>query len=60
MSVLLLVPPLPQLIRESYRINELLDPFSPFLELSPFAGHEMYDGPLPAGGIVTGIGRIAG
>ncbi|ORY72420.1 carboxyl transferase [Leucosporidium creatinivorum] len=46
------------LVRE--RINELLDPFSPFLELSPFAGHEMYDGPLPAGGIVTGIGRIAG
>ncbi|KAK4058543.1 hypothetical protein OIO90_000705 [Microbotryomycetes sp. JL221] len=46
------------LVRE--RINELLDPFSPFLELSQLAGHEMYDGPLPAAGIVTGIGRING
>jgi 3-methylcrotonyl-CoA carboxylase beta subunit len=59
-SVLLSLPALPKLIRGLYRINELLDPFSPFLELSPFAGHDMYDGPLPAGGIVTGIGRIAG
>lgn len=42
------------------RINELLDPFSPFLELSAFAGHDMYEGPLPAAGIVTGIGRING
>ena len=42
------------------RIEQLLDPFSPFLELSPFAGHEMYDGPLPAAGIITGIGRISG
>lgn len=53
--VLLLIHPL-----RTRRINELLDPFSPFLELSPFAGHDMYDGPLPAGGIVTGIGKIAG
>ncbi|KAK4053538.1 hypothetical protein OIV83_001706 [Microbotryomycetes sp. JL201] len=42
------------------RINELLDPFSPFLELSQMAGHEMYDGPLPAAGIITGIGRVNG
>ncbi|SCZ93627.1 BZ3500_MvSof-1268-A1-R1_Chr6-3g08781 [Microbotryum saponariae] len=46
------------LVRE--RIHELLDPFSPFLELSPLAGHDMYDGPLPAAGIVTGIGRVHG
>lgn len=46
------------LVRE--RIEKLLDPFSPFMELSAFAGHEMYEGPLPAAGIVTGIGRIAG
>ncbi|KAL8292632.1 hypothetical protein RQP46_001244 [Phenoliferia psychrophenolica] len=46
------------LVRE--RIQELLDPFSPFLELSSFAAHEMYEGGLPAAGIVTGIGRISG
>lgn len=42
------------------RIQELLDPLSPFLELSPFAANDMYDGPLAAAGIVTGIGRISG
>ena len=46
------------LVRE--RIRVLLDPGSPFLELSPFAAHGMYDGAVPAAGIVTGIGRIAG
>jgi 3-methylcrotonyl-CoA carboxylase beta subunit len=42
------------------RIRLLLDPGSPFLELSAFAGYGMYDGAVPAAGIVTGIGRIAG
>jgi 3-methylcrotonyl-CoA carboxylase beta subunit len=43
------------------RVNRLLDPGSPFLELSQLAGHDMYgDDIVPAGGIVTGIGRIAG
>src|SRR5262245_56164737 len=42
------------------RIDRLLDPGSPFLELSPLAGHEIYPEPVPAGGIITGIGRIAG
>jgi 3-methylcrotonyl-CoA carboxylase beta subunit len=43
------------------RINHLLDPGSPFLELSQLAGHDMYgDDIVPAGGIVTGIGRITG
>ena len=42
------------------RIRLLLDPGSPFLELSPLAGFGMYDGAVPAGGIVTGIGRISG
>lgn len=41
------------------RINLLLDRGSPFLELSPLAGHELYDNiKMNAGGIVTGIGRI--
>src|SRR5437868_6679569 len=42
------------------RIRVLLDPGFPFLELSAFAAYEMYDGAVPAAGIVTGIGRIAG
>ncbi len=32
---------------------------SPFLELSPLAGHGMY-GDIPAGGVVTGIGKVNG
>ncbi|HYM72585.1 MAG TPA: carboxyl transferase domain-containing protein, partial [Stellaceae bacterium] len=46
------------LARERVRI--LLDPGSPFLEFSPFAAYGMYDGAVPAAGIVTGIGRISG
>jgi acetyl-CoA carboxylase carboxyltransferase component len=42
------------------RIDRLLDPGSPFLELSPLAGWELYDEPVPAGGIITGIGRVSG
>ena len=43
------------------RIARLLDPGSPFLELSPLAGHELYKGEsVPCGGIVTGIGRVHG
>ena len=42
------------------RISALLDPGSPFLELSPLAAHGMYDGQAPGAGIVTGIGRVHG
>ena len=48
------------------RITQLLDPGSPFMELSQLAGHNLYeDEPgrarwVPAGGIITGIGRVAG
>jgi acetyl-CoA carboxylase carboxyltransferase component len=42
------------------RINRLLDPGSPFLELSPLAAHGMYHDQAPGAGIVTGIGRVAG
>jgi acetyl-CoA carboxylase carboxyltransferase component len=41
------------------RIEAILDPGSPFLELSPLAAWGMYDGQAPGAGIVTGIGRIA-
>jgi len=42
------------------RIARLLDPGTPFLELSPLAAHGCYDDEAPGAGIVTGIGRIAG
>ncbi len=42
------------------RIDRVLDPASPFLELSPLAAQGMYDGASPGAGIVTGIGRIGG
>jgi 3-methylcrotonyl-CoA carboxylase beta subunit/propionyl-CoA carboxylase len=42
------------------RIDRLLDPHSPFLELSPLAAYGMYGGEAPAAGIVTGIGRVSG
>lgn len=42
------------------RIDQLLDEGSPFLELSPLAAYEMYEGDAPGAGIVTGIGSISG
>ncbi len=42
------------------RIEHLLDERSPFLEIAPYAAHGLYDGDVPAAGIVTGIGRVAG
>jgi 3-methylcrotonyl-CoA carboxylase beta subunit len=42
------------------RINALLDPGTPFLELSQFAAHGVYDEAEPAAGILTGIGRVSG
>src|SRR5947208_15537094 len=42
------------------RIARLLDPGTPFLELSPLAAHGCYDDEALGAGIVTGIGRIAG
>ncbi len=42
------------------RIDRLVDPGTPFLELSPLAAWEMYDGDAPSAGIVTGLGVICG
>jgi acetyl-CoA carboxylase carboxyltransferase component len=42
------------------RIAKLLDPGSPFLELSSLAAWDLYDNEAPAAGIVTGIGRVSG
>ncbi len=42
------------------RIDLLLDEESPFLELSTLAGENLYDDDVPAGGIITGVGRVSG
>src|SRR5687767_6703058 len=42
------------------RVDALVDPASPFLELSPMAAHGLYDGDAPAAGIITGVGRVSG
>src|SRR5688572_19660033 len=42
------------------RIEKLLDPGSPFLELSPLAAWDLYDNDAPGAGLVTGIGRVSG
>jgi acetyl-CoA carboxylase carboxyltransferase component len=42
------------------RIERLLDPGAPFLELSALAAWEIYGGVAPGAGIVAGIGRVSG
>jgi 3-methylcrotonyl-CoA carboxylase beta subunit len=42
------------------RIDTLIDPGTPFLELSQLAALDMYDNEAPCAGIVTGVGRVAG
>jgi len=42
------------------RIDLLLDPGSPFMELSALAGWGLYNNEVPSAGIVTGIGRVSG
>jgi 3-methylcrotonyl-CoA carboxylase beta subunit len=42
------------------RVQMLLDPGTPFLELAPLAGFGLYDGGAPCGGIIAGIGRVSG
>src|SRR6266404_6281827 len=42
------------------RVRALLDPGSPFLELSPLAAMGMYDNEAPGSGVITGVGRVSG
>ncbi|HEY3727035.1 MAG TPA: carboxyl transferase domain-containing protein, partial [Solirubrobacteraceae bacterium] len=42
------------------RVERLLDPGAPFLELSPLAAHGLYEDQAPGAGIITGIGRVSG
>ncbi|XP_069954649.1 methylcrotonoyl-CoA carboxylase beta chain, mitochondrial isoform X1 [Cherax quadricarinatus] len=47
------------LVRE--RISQLIDPGTPFLEMSQLAGYQLYGKEdVPAGGIITGIGKVSG
>ena len=42
------------------RISFLIDPNTPFLELSPLAAHGLYDNRGPSAGVITGIARVSG
>ena len=42
------------------RVDRLLDPGAPFLEIAPLAAHGLYGGEVPAAGVVAGIGPIHG
>jgi len=42
------------------RVMTLIDPGTPFLELSPLAANAMYDDAIHGAGILTGVGRVAG
>jgi 3-methylcrotonyl-CoA carboxylase beta subunit len=42
------------------RVDRLLDPGAPWLELSALAAHGLYDDEAPGAGIITGVGRVAG
>ena len=42
------------------RVAGLIDPGSPFLELSALAAHKVYEDDVPAAGMITGVGRVSG
>jgi acetyl-CoA carboxylase carboxyltransferase component len=42
------------------RIDRLLDPGSPLVEIAPLAAWDLYDDETPAAGIITGVGRVSG
>lgn len=46
---------------DALRLSRLLDPNTPFLELSPMAAHEVYGVEnTPGAGIITGVGQVSG
>jgi len=42
------------------RVERLLDPASPFLEIGQLAANDLYDGEVPGAGMICGIGRVSG
>ncbi|WP_318183212.1 carboxyl transferase domain-containing protein [Microbacterium caowuchunii] len=42
------------------RVDRLLDPGSPFLEIAPLAAYGMYGGDVPSAGVIAGVGLVQG
>ncbi|NML05708.1 carboxyl transferase domain-containing protein [Sphingomonas sp. G-3-2-10] len=42
------------------RVERLLDPGSPFLEIGQLAANDLYDGEVPGAGVIAGVGRVSG
>jgi 3-methylcrotonyl-CoA carboxylase beta subunit len=42
------------------RLDQLLDPGSPFLEIGQLAGYELYEDEIPAAGLIAGVGQVSG
>ncbi len=42
------------------RVERLLDPGSPFLEIGQLAANDLYDGEVPGAGLLAGVGRVSG
>jgi 3-methylcrotonyl-CoA carboxylase beta subunit len=42
------------------RVERLLDPGSPFLEIGQLAAGDMYEGEVPGAGLIAGVGRVSG
>jgi 3-methylcrotonyl-CoA carboxylase beta subunit len=42
------------------RVERLIDPAAPFLEVGALAAHGLYDGEAPGAGLITGVGRVCG
>jgi len=42
------------------RVERLLDPGSPFLEIGQLAAFDLYDGEVPGAGVIAGVGRVSG
>ena len=42
------------------RVERLLDPGSPLLEVGQLAANDMYHGEVPGAGMIVGVGRVSG
>ena len=42
------------------RVERLLDPGSPFLEIGQLAANDLYEGEVPGAGVIAGVGRVSG
>src|SRR6185436_6144651 len=42
------------------RVEQLLDPSTPWFEIGLLVAHDRYDGEAPAAGVITGVGVVSG